>query len=617
MRASQDLRSPLLIVFALLAGALFLGGGSGDDALPWLGLAAIAALFVLIYAYGPPSGLVYLVPLGALAVWSVVTIDWSIEPDRSWAYANRAFVYLAFALVGACLAGKREQLAIGFAALLGAVCAWSLAGKVFPFLYEDYGRIARLRGPVGYWNALALLGDMALPLALWLATRWRTAGALLAFGWVVAIGLTYSRGGALVAVLVVVAWIALSRAWAAAIATLVAAGLPAAVVLGVAFSLSGVTSDGQSHATRVHDGLIFGAALLAGAGVAALLARLPPPEPVPAVRTAAIAVLAVALVGAIAFAAVNAHSWWDSFTAPAQTELSNSPGRFVSAGSNHRWSWWQEAWRGFEGHKAGGTGAGSFEFTNLRYRSSSIDDALEPHNVPLQFLSETGIVGFILLLATFAALIGPVRARPGPSAELALALVLPAYVLHGIFDIDWDFVAISAPVFLIAGSLVARPAERRRPAGFAVLAASGVALAVLFSLFSVWLAGRWTGQAEDALGSNPVHAVRLAQRSRSLNPLSAETLWAQALAEEELAVGRDRKKHLALAFGLFRRATRLQPQNEQAWFNLGEFNLRTRNCPQAAYVDFQHTYALNQYDLAALAEKDVDLKRVNSGTARC
>ena len=61
----------------------------------------------------------------------------------------------------------------GFAALLGAVCVWSLAGKALPWLYEDYGRIARLRAPVGYWNALALLGDIALPIGLCLATRRR------------------------------------------------------------------------------------------------------------------------------------------------------------------------------------------------------------------------------------------------------------------------------------------------------------------------------------------------------------------------------------------------------------------------------------------------------------
>ena len=29
------------------------------------------------------------------------------------------------------------------------------------------------------------------------------------------------------------------------------------------------------------------------------------------------------------------------------------------------------------------------------------------------------------------------RRRPGP--QLALALALPAYFLHGLLDIDWDF----------------------------------------------------------------------------------------------------------------------------------------------------------------------------------
>src|SRR5206468_5336188 len=128
-------------------------------------------------------------------------------------------------------AGRTRELAVGLAALLGALCIWSLAGKVFPWLYEDYGRIARLRGPVGYWNALALLGDVALPLGLWLAGRRRTAGTLLVYGWVVAIAITYSRGGVAVGLIVVAAWIVLSGAWIAATTTLVAAGVPAAAVI--------------------------------------------------------------------------------------------------------------------------------------------------------------------------------------------------------------------------------------------------------------------------------------------------------------------------------------------------------------------------------------------------
>ena len=75
-----------------------------------------------------------------LAVWSALSVAWSIEPDRSWAYANRGLVYLAFALVGAFAADRLKELMLGLAAILGAVCVWSLAGKVLPWLYEDYGR---------------------------------------------------------------------------------------------------------------------------------------------------------------------------------------------------------------------------------------------------------------------------------------------------------------------------------------------------------------------------------------------------------------------------------------------------------------------------------------------
>ena len=33
---------------------------------------------------------------------------------------------------------------------------------------DDAGRVARLKGSIGYWNALALLADAALGVGLWL-----------------------------------------------------------------------------------------------------------------------------------------------------------------------------------------------------------------------------------------------------------------------------------------------------------------------------------------------------------------------------------------------------------------------------------------------------------------
>ena len=57
----------------------------------------------------------------------------------------------------------------------------------------DVERIARLQEPVGYWNALALLADVAVVLGLWLGAAegrrvaLRVLGALLAYVAIVAL----------------------------------------------------------------------------------------------------------------------------------------------------------------------------------------------------------------------------------------------------------------------------------------------------------------------------------------------------------------------------------------------------------------------------------------------
>src|SRR4029453_13316649 len=115
-------------------------------------------------------------------------ISWSIQAARSWDYTNRGIVYFAFASVGALLgAVAPRRYATVAAALLGALFVWALAAKAIPGIYDDYGRLARLRYPVGYWNELGLLAAVSVPLGLWLvsdrerARRERTAAALLLY----------------------------------------------------------------------------------------------------------------------------------------------------------------------------------------------------------------------------------------------------------------------------------------------------------------------------------------------------------------------------------------------------------------------------------------------------
>jgi hypothetical protein len=279
----------------------------------------------------------------------------------------------------------------------------------------------------------------------------------------------------------------------------------------------------------------------------------------------------------------------------------------TEASPNHRWVWWKEAWRGFKEHELAGTGAGSFEFTNLRYRTSTTDRALEPHNLPIQFLSETGAVGVVLFLVAMLALARGARHPTDP--ELALAFALPAYLLHGLVDIDWDFAAVSAPVFLIAGALVVKPIEQPRRSFSAGLAAAGIALAAVSSLFAVWLGNRWTGQAEDVLGTDNARAVTLAKRARSVQPLSVEPIFVQALAEQL-------ERHYGETLGLLREATRLQPENKETWFALGEFDFRVRHCPRTALPELNRFTELDRQD-PGNAEYARALRQVNSGRPTC
>src|SRR4051794_5327331 len=145
---------------ALSFAALFLSDASNPSRLFWIGAAAVIAAAVR-WGARPPSlprpALVFFGALAAFVLWEGASIAWSIEPSRSWDYANRGLVYLAFAAVGALLGGVApRRLAYGAATLLGALFVWALAAKVIPGLYSDYGRLARLRYPLGYWNELAV-----------------------------------------------------------------------------------------------------------------------------------------------------------------------------------------------------------------------------------------------------------------------------------------------------------------------------------------------------------------------------------------------------------------------------------------------------------------------------
>ena len=604
--------------------ALFFSGGDAEAPLVWIGTLALllaallaAAAFVGVLPaprFDAPAA-AFLGCLLGLAVWTGASTVWSVSPDDSWSYTNRTLVYAAFAVAGVLLAALLSRpasaLARGAAVLLALVIGWALLAKCVPALYPSYGRqpglggelgLARLRSPVGYWNELALLGDVAVPLALWLAaprTRrigLRAAGAVLLFAAALATLLTYSRFGVALAVVAAVAWIVLDGDRVESLVVTALAGGAAAAVFAVALTLPGITKDGQVRSVRAHDGWIFALDVLAaGVLVAAAvlaLARLERRRPLGATvrrkveRAAGLAALIAVLAGVIV-AGVYAGWIWHSFTNPVSSQINSQSNRLLSANSSNRWRWWTEEWHAFTRHPFGGTGAGTFQLTDLAMRRSPLTTT-EPHNRPLQFLGETGIVGLLLYAgAAVAAAAGIVRARRRAhgmerAAVTALAVGLAAFLVHMVADMDWNYVATTGPLLLAAGVLLGRPAASRgavaprRP----LLAAGAVlvALAAVYSLGAPWLAQRQLASATTA---------RAAQRAHSYDPLSTDVLT-------EWAAFEDAGGNLKRANQLYRQAVSLEPENSETWYALGSFYYDHDAWPQA-YAALTKAWIYDRY----------------------
>src|SRR5919198_46477 len=409
MRTALERRAALLVLGAgggLTGAAVLFSAGSSSSRLLWLGLAALvlsgAAGTAAAAGWWPLLGreaLVAFTLLVAFVCWCGLSILWSIEPDRSWDYLNRGLVYVAFAVAGLAVGSFVPRAARLWAWTLAVVIAlalgWGLLGKAVPWV-DGSGRIARLGSPVDYWNGLGLLFDLGLPLALWLAARREHPH------WLRAAGTLFLYG------LVIGMLLTASRAG-------LGVGI---VVIAVWLAFGGPRIEGVAT-------LLLGGAAGAVAGVIALVVAAKP------------------------------QAWFHDFTRvptnPAQTVGS---GRLTSFNSNSRWQWWTEAWRAFEKQPLRGTGAGTFEVSHRLFRSNPVV-VTEPHNVPLQFLSETGIVGFLLAVGSVAAaaVAGVPRVRGDPPG-VAVAVGGLAHVLHSVVDFDWDFVAVTGPFLLSVGVLL-------------------------------------------------------------------------------------------------------------------------------------------------------------------
>jgi hypothetical protein len=199
-----------------------------------------------------------------------------------------------------------------------------------------------------------------------------------------------------------------------------------------------------------------------------------------------------------------------------------------------------------------------------------------------------------------------VRRRLRDDAAVALAICALAYGVHVLVDIGYDFVAVSAPFFAIVGVLLAdgtRPIARREPVwAFGALL---LAAAVVLSFASPYIAQRKVDQA--VASENP----DLAAQAHSWNPVSIVPLETEAALEQGLG-------HKLQALQLYREAVDTQPDNPEAWVELGLFQLDVRKDACGAFRSLSVAYGLDRYNPAvALDGGPLDVARVKARKAGC
>jgi O-Antigen ligase/Tetratricopeptide repeat len=609
----------LLALLALgMAYAAFAGGAIQipEETRLQVGVAAAGGLAGVGVAVGglrvPGAGLAWaaVALLAAFALWSALSVAWSASPDGAWIAGNRALAYaaiVAIALVAAASARRAALLtAAALAAIALAVALYALGGKLVPDVeiaglsLDPGSQFARLREPIGYWNALALLCVMGTPVPIWLAAArgpspaLRIAAAVVLTVLLLTAALAYSRGAIVAYAAVLAVMVGAGPRRLPRLAVGLGAVVAAAPAMLVAFSRHDLSTGGIPLAERADDGAILALVLLLSLAALALLGRelirldarvrWTPQRSRMIWRWLAGAAVALVLAGAVGLASSSrgltgeiSHRI-EQFKQPS-TGDDNTPDRFVSGNGSNRWVWWMEALGAFSDKPLAGWGAGSYPLVRHLYRRYEAP-ATSAHSVPLQFLSETGLVGAALGLGGLALLglagVAGVRSSQGleRSARLALVAAAAAWGVHSLYDWDWEIPAVTLPA-LIAATVAAAPPMRAsavRPSAprAPLLVAVGAALAAVAISASAALPSLSEGKRIDALRAAADGSLREAAEdaalARRLDPLAVDPLFTAST----IAARRGRLREAAT---LLQKAATLEPDSAEVWERLAAIYL--------------------------------------------
>jgi O-antigen ligase len=477
-RAVLALAAALLLVGP--TAIAFFAGGFFEE--PRLTAGLIAWALVLVVAFAAPlplpasrAGRAAVAGLVLLTVWSAASLAWAPLAGPAVAAVERLLLYLA-ALVAAIglLRRRGARTAVEPVLALGAlvVIGFGLTARLLPeLLHQEVSWTAgdRLERPLTYWNAQGLLAAMGFVLCVRIAgshlrpVAMRVAAAAACAPLAAGVYLSLSRGAIAAAIvgLAVLIAAAPTRAQLRAVAVALATGIAAAAVAAAA---PGVTSLSGTPAERQRDGAVVLALLLLimlAAGVATrrsagaehrVTRTLPFAARLPAVAAGIVALAVAALViGGLGERAGNED---------AERAASDRASRLTSVSSN-RYEYWRVATRAFAEDPLKGTGAGGFRVVWLQERPIP-ESVRDVHSLPLELAGELGVLGLVglALLAGGVGVAARRAVRRDAAAAAGAIAVCTTWALHASIDWDWQMPAVTLPVLVLAGGLVALGEER-------------------------------------------------------------------------------------------------------------------------------------------------------------
>ena len=550
--------------------------------------------------------------LAAFAVWTALGFTWTESSEQTMVEVTRVLTYLGVLALALSNRGPGtiERVAAGVGAAIAIVALVALLSRLHPSWFPentaaDFLPITRerLSYPLGYWNGLAALIVMGIPIVLAAATySRRLVTSALAAAVLPAMALTafytLSRGGAVELVVALTVLFLLAPRRLNLLPTLAITGAGAALLIVLATGLDSledglVTASAQAQGDEM---LLLTLVVCTAVGFLQAAYRGVMPEGIgPVGRDAVIATAAIAgvavVIGVASAVAAGApdelSDSWQEFKSPTIDERGAT--RFVSASGTGRYQHWDAALDAGESEPLTGIGPGAYEFWWSRTNDLENFFVRDAHSLYLETFGEAGVVGLLILLAFIATLVwaavSAARRSGRHRAVIAgVAASCAAYLTASAIDWVWELAAVTAAFLLLGGAILTtrdqverdesedREARRGLPGRVVLAAAAVVALVVIAIPLT---AAKSITDSEQAVAAGDLdEALDKADDAAGLQPYAATPSLQRAIVLEL-------EGDIDAAAVEAREASRQESTNWQTWLVLSRLEARLGNADEA------------------------------------